>query len=269
MSDGTDGEREFQYCFKYSIHGCVFLVEYAPWWGGRMCVESMPESMHPYLARYQVMIAHLCADLGCISRLRVDADIFSDVSQQTLTGLYSTRTNFVCSFLSEARMLGLMPDKLVEYGYRIQDELGRRQKEHYSKQSVDEYKRNRQIGYVYVVRAEGTGLYKIGKSIAPNRRKKSLQAGSPYRLSEPIVTFRCEDVFNAESSLKLRFSHRNTYGEWFDLTTADVDYIIHLSRTQTGSMKEATIGRYTEPQLSWADDHDMLFDELTGYEITA
>lgn len=75
---------------------------------------------------------------------------------------------------------------------------------------------------------------KIGQSINPEARCKSLQSGSPLPLSilalwRPVSGAHAASI---EQSLHRRFSDKNVYGEWFFVTIDEVDD--YLSRRVVG-----------------------------------
>ena len=83
-------------------------------------------------------------------------------------------------------------------------------------------------GYVYLIRMENTTFYKIGMSLDPEIRLRTLQTGNPHQL---ILINRQDvrDMRSAEMHLHRRFERRrvpNVYvREWFDLEegTGEVD----------------------------------------------
>ena len=83
-------------------------------------------------------------------------------------------------------------------------------------------------GYVYLIRMEDTTFYKIGMSLDPEIRLRTLQTGNPHHLC--LVNRRAvRDMRAAEMDLHRRFERKrvpNVYvREWFDLDegTAEVD----------------------------------------------
>ena len=80
---------------------------------------------------------------------------------------------------------------------------------------------------VYMMKDAHSGLYKIGKSVNPQNREKTLQSEKP---SISMVFFCKEtDDFN-EKVLHLEYSSQRIRGEWFDLSPAQVRFIISQSR---------------------------------------
>ena len=82
-------------------------------------------------------------------------------------------------------------------------------------------------GYVYLIHMENTTFYKIGMSLDPEIRLRTLQTGNPHHLY--LVNRRAVgDMRGAEMDLHRRFERKrvpNVYvREWFDLEgTAEVD----------------------------------------------
>ena len=83
-------------------------------------------------------------------------------------------------------------------------------------------------GYVYLIHMESTTLYKIGMSLDPEIRLRTLQTGNPHHLylaNRQAV----RDMRGAEMDLHRRFEKRRVPNvcvrEWFDLAegTAEVD----------------------------------------------
>ncbi len=82
--------------------------------------------------------------------------------------------------------------------------------------------------FVYLMKDKANGLYKIGKSINPSYRERTLQSEKPS----------IEMVFNApergdfnERSLHLKYAEVRKRGEWFILTPAQVRFICRESRS--------------------------------------
>ena len=65
---------------------------------------------------------------------------------------------------------------------------------------------------LYIIKAVGTGLVKIGFSTNVPKRLKSLQTASPYRL-EVLATWAGTDA--DEKALHLKFAEYRKTGEWF------------------------------------------------------
>jgi hypothetical protein len=79
-------------------------------------------------------------------------------------------------------------------------------------------------GYVYLIRAMGENLYKIGKSTNPEKRVQSIIGGLPMK-AEAIHIAWFEDHSYAEQMFHDTFSKTRKNGEWFILEDEDVEFI--------------------------------------------
>lgn len=85
-------------------------------------------------------------------------------------------------------------------------------------------------GYVYLLSAVGTNIFKIGKSKASVlNRLKDLQTSSPIKLRYVYHAY-VKNYSRCEIELHRKFSERRQIGEWFTLTTAEVKECILLMR---------------------------------------
>jgi hypothetical protein len=84
-------------------------------------------------------------------------------------------------------------------------------------------------GYVYLIRAKGQNLYKIGKSIHPEKRVKAIMGGLPME-TEAIHCAWFEDHGYAESQFHDIFSEKRQGGEWFILNEQDVSMIMSIGQ---------------------------------------
>lgn len=82
---------------------------------------------------------------------------------------------------------------------------------------------------VYLIQAESTNRYKIGKSGDLQKRMLALKTGCPYPV-KLIHGIRCHftSVNEVEASLHLRYHSMRVHGEWFELDQNAVDYIKSL-----------------------------------------
>lgn len=71
-------------------------------------------------------------------------------------------------------------------------------------------------GKIYVIHAEGTNSYKIGRSQNPIARLEQLQIGTHVYLHLLREVYN-SDVITLEKVLHKRYRHYRTHGEWFDL----------------------------------------------------
>ena len=81
-------------------------------------------------------------------------------------------------------------------------------------------------GYVYLFKSQN--LYKIGKAIDIDKRKKKIERD----VSEDLVLIHqiaSNDYTRAETILHKRFAHLRKWGEWFDLSFEDIQEICSIS----------------------------------------
>lgn len=71
----------------------------------------------------------------------------------------------------------------------------------------------------YIMKDAATGLYKIGKSINPQHREKTLQSEKP---TVKMVWNTNKDI---EEKLHKKYASQRVRGEWFSLTPVQVKYI--------------------------------------------
>ncbi len=76
--------------------------------------------------------------------------------------------------------------------------------------------------YIYLFKSEENGYYKIGKSVNPDKRIKTLQTGNPEKISL-INKVQISNKFSnrIESALHSQYSYANKIGEWFNLSLED------------------------------------------------
>ena len=78
--------------------------------------------------------------------------------------------------------------------------------------------------FVYLMKDSANGLYKIGKSVRPKYRERTLQSEKP---SVKMVFSTPERPDLNERLLHLRYADQRKRGEWFQLTPAQVRFICH------------------------------------------
>jgi hypothetical protein len=83
------------------------------------------------------------------------------------------------------------------------------------------YKPKKKKTNVYVMIDHNTKFYKIGKSINPIHREKTLQSEKPT--IELIHSFKAYDY--DEKILHNKYKDKRIRGEWFNLDQYDIDYI--------------------------------------------
>lgn len=86
-------------------------------------------------------------------------------------------------------------------------------------------------GFVYLILAEN-GLYKIGKAKNVTTRLKPFTVSFPMKW-ELVHTFQSNDYSTAEAQLHEMFSDKRDVGEWFRLSTEDVE---HIKSIQDGGL---------------------------------
>ncbi|MBD2255342.1 GIY-YIG nuclease family protein [Nostoc parmelioides] len=115
-----------------------------------------------------------------------------------------------------------------------------------SEETLHRYRLNQ--GYVYLIHAEGTNRYKIGRSVNPIARFEQLKAQSPYPL-RIIDSFWTPDSINDEKYFHEQYKEYRIFGEWFELT----DY----SETNINSLafksQEQLLGQYLQSVNSVKD----------------
>jgi len=76
--------------------------------------------------------------------------------------------------------------------------------------------------FIYLLKSEENGYYKIGKSVNPDKRIKTLQTGNPEKI-DLIFKVKILNKFSnrIESALHSQYSYLNKNGEWFDLSLED------------------------------------------------
>jgi hypothetical protein len=90
-------------------------------------------------------------------------------------------------------------------------------------EAVDKNRRV-QSAHVYVIEADGLGLFKIGLSIEFKTRFPTYRTECPVHCWPLFVaSVPACDVYEIEKALHERYASRRTKGEWFALTPDDVD----------------------------------------------
>lgn len=79
------------------------------------------------------------------------------------------------------------------------------------------YKKTKQK--TYIMKDDNTGFYKIGKSINPRERERTLQS------EKPTIKMVKEFKTDIESKLHKKYSEHRVRGEWFDLSNVQLKYI--------------------------------------------
>lgn len=87
-------------------------------------------------------------------------------------------------------------------------------------------------GYVYLIRSS-TGFFKIGHTKNPENRMATFNVKLPFEV-EFVCLISTEDMIVLEKTLHRQFANKRVNGEWFDLTTEDVEYIKGLTEQAAG-----------------------------------
>ena len=74
--------------------------------------------------------------------------------------------------------------------------------------------------YIYLIRSQEDGYYKIGISKHPQKRIKQLQTGNSSEL-KLIESYQSNYANSIENTLHRRYSHLNKEGEWFELSVVE------------------------------------------------
>lgn len=74
---------------------------------------------------------------------------------------------------------------------------------------------------IYVMLDKNTGYYKIGRSITPKRREKTLQSEKPTI----EMLFYKESINKTEKELHIMYKEKRIRGEWFNLNGNDLNNI--------------------------------------------
>lgn len=98
---------------------------------------------------------------------------------------------------------------------------------------------------IYIVRDNVRSTYKIGSSVNPIRRYNELNnQKNPAHMADPsgsrnitLIWYSDPVLRSEESKLHKRFSDKNLFGEWFNLTKQDLNYIF---KTYDGTYVERT-----------------------------
>lgn len=96
----------------------------------------------------------------------------------------------------------------------------------------------RNLSAVYLLHAEGTDLYKIGKAVDVDKRIANLQTSSPHKLTLFAVV-----EGTRERDLHARYKQFRRHGEWFCLPDTAVAEILAMAtpspKTSTPTIKGA------------------------------
>lgn len=80
--------------------------------------------------------------------------------------------------------------------------------------------KNRTSDYLYLVKAQGTSIFKIGIASDVDDRLATMQIGSPLKL-ELLRAVKRSDARKVEAQLHQKFDEYRSHGEWFSLPESD------------------------------------------------
>ena len=103
------------------------------------------------------------------------------------------------------------------------DEMGKNIE---SEKSESTFQKNN-IGFIYIMQNKRNGYKKIGQSVNPKYREKTLQSEEPE--IDLIWKHKVDNMDKYECLLHEKFSGKRLRGEWFDLENDDVEYIKSLT----------------------------------------
>lgn len=114
--------------------------------------------------------------------------------------------------------------------------------------------------YVYVARESESGRYKIGISINPEERIKSLNTGNPEQLILVHAYLAIESGYKSESLAHALFEGNRLKGEWFD-KTIDLRLLPSYSATHIDGAECDCYDCSTYRESLYAIDSSMTRDE--------
>ena len=75
--------------------------------------------------------------------------------------------------------------------------------------------------FVYLIRSDEDGLYKVGISKSPSKRLEQLQTGNSSKLTL-IETFKSDHARKIEQGIHNFFRSMKIHGEWFEISMNEV-----------------------------------------------
>ncbi|UKP00970.1 GIY-YIG nuclease family protein [Nostoc sp. UHCC 0870] len=120
-----------------------------------------------------------------------------------------------------------------------------------SEEILQHYRSNQ--GYVYLIHAEGTNRYKIGRSVNPVTRLEQLKAQSPYPL-RIIDSFWTPDAINDEKYFHEQYKEYRRFGEWFEFSDSSLPDWNHSH----SDSQEQLLEKYSQ-SLDYVKDSFYLF----------
>lgn len=99
-------------------------------------------------------------------------------------------------------------------------------------------KQNQNSGFVYIFGSTDTGYFKIGCSTYPENRLSNYQNTKlPFQV-EMIHKFPVDDKYQAEAELHNIFNKQRSNGEWFELSSEDLQIITEIKSYQNGQFQK-------------------------------
>lgn len=104
---------------------------------------------------------------------------------------------------------------------RINDRWMERETQRMDEMSRTPRNRRKKMGFVYMMRCNRTSRIKIGFSVNPNYREKTLQSENP----DVALIWKKEGTRDDEMEMHARFSAYRFRGEWFNLPESELTKI--------------------------------------------
>ena len=100
--------------------------------------------------------------------------------------------------------------------------------------------------YIYAI-GHPHNYTKIGHSSNPNRRLRSIQIGSPYKLWV-IAQFPVANPKQVEAALHDHWSDKHERGEWYDLEIEDFDELSDLVKMASSTREFESLAAFRDWQ---------------------
>ena len=176
------------------------------------------------------------SNINCVKDSDIDLDIFR--SKDT----YKEKIKYVRYFYKELLNLYYWCDVVIT---EVSEDYLEKQFTLYTEKWIKEMKKDEYILYLknfnreliqsankkntksketlkqrtYILKDNNTGFYKIGKSINPKERERTLQS------EKPTIKMVKEFKTDIESKLHKKYNEHRVRGEWFDLNIVQLKYI--------------------------------------------
>jgi hypothetical protein len=96
------------------------------------------------------------------------------------------------------------------------------------------------IGFIYLIRIQGTNKCKIGVSTNPKRRLSDISSVLPFEL-DILALNQINNPYVFEQELLDLFKHKAIKNEWFELSLHDMEYIMVTLHNR--QVKESIYGK--------------------------